>query len=64
MNYFYDVHILTHCHVKSTIQQEENSFHQQIKLKFKEETSKLLHLEHSFYGAETLMLQKIDQKCM
>ena len=48
INYYYDVHILTHCHDKSTIQQEENSFHQQIKLKFKAETSKLLHLEHSF----------------
>jgi hypothetical protein len=29
-------------------QQEEGSFHQQTGLKFKEETSKLLHLEHSF----------------
>ena len=29
-------------------QQEEDSFHQQIGLKFKEETSKMLHLEHSF----------------
>jgi hypothetical protein len=30
------------------IQQEEDSFHQQIRLKFKEETSTVLHLEHSF----------------
>jgi hypothetical protein len=28
------------------IQQEEDSFHQQIGLKFKEETSEMLHLEH------------------
>jgi hypothetical protein len=32
----------------SSIQQEEVSFHQQTGLKFKEETSELLHLEHSF----------------
>jgi hypothetical protein len=36
-------------------------FHQQIGLKFKEETSKVLHLEHSC-GAETLTLWKVDQK--
>ena len=39
INCFYDVHMLTHCHDKITIQQEENSFHQQIKLEFKEGTS-------------------------
>ena len=27
---------------------QEGSFHQQIRLKFKEGTSKVLHLEHSF----------------
>jgi hypothetical protein len=27
---------------------KEDSFHQQTGLKFKEETSKVLHLEHSF----------------
>jgi len=32
-------------HGKSSIQQEENSFHQELRLKFKK-TSKLLHLEH------------------
>ena len=36
------------CHSKSNIQQEEGSFHQQIRLKFKEETSKVLQLEYSF----------------
>jgi replicative superfamily II helicase len=35
------------CHGTSTIQQDD-SFHQQTGLKFKEETSKVLHLEHSF----------------
>jgi hypothetical protein len=32
----------------NSIQQEEESFHQQTGLKFKEETSKVLHLEHCF----------------
>jgi hypothetical protein len=32
---------------KNSIQQEEKSFHQQTGIKFKEETSKVLHLEHS-----------------
>jgi hypothetical protein len=36
------------CHGKSSIQQEEDFFHQQTGLKFKEETGKVLHLEHSF----------------
>jgi hypothetical protein len=35
-------------HGKSSFQQEEDSFHPQIGLKFKEEASKVLHLEHSF----------------
>jgi hypothetical protein len=39
---------IKNCHDKSCIQQEEDSFHQQIGLKFKKETSKMLHLEHSF----------------
>jgi len=30
------------------IQQEEESFYRQIGLKFEEETSKMLHLEHGF----------------
>jgi len=33
---------------KSSIQQEKDSFHQQIGLKFKEESSKVLNLECSF----------------
>jgi hypothetical protein len=35
-------------HGKSNVQQEEVSFHEQIGLKFKEETSEMLHLEHGF----------------
>jgi hypothetical protein len=38
------------------------SFHQQIGLKFKEETSKVLHLEHSFGRAENWTLRKVDKK--
>ena len=33
---------------KSCVQQEEDSLYQQIGLKFEEETSKMLHLEHGF----------------
>ena len=33
---------------QSCIQQEEDSFYQQIGLKFEEETNKMLHLEHGF----------------
>jgi hypothetical protein len=36
--------------------------HQQIGLKFKKETSKVLHLEYGLCGAETWTLQKVDQK--
>jgi len=36
------------CHGKSNIQQEGDSFHQQIGRNSKEETSKVLYLEHSF----------------
>jgi len=40
----------------------KKTFHQQILLKFKEETSKVLHLGHSLYFAETWILQKVDKK--
>jgi predicted fused transcriptional regulator/phosphomethylpyrimidine kinase len=33
---------------KSCIQQEEDSFYQQIGFEFEEETSKMVHLEHGF----------------
>ena len=47
-----DVHmnLIQVCHGKSSIHQEEDSLHQQIGLKFKEETSKVLHLKRSFVG--------------
>ena len=51
------------CHGKSSIQQEEDSFHYQFGLKFKEETTKGLRLEHSFCcGAETWTCRNVDQK--
>jgi hypothetical protein len=33
---------------KSRFQQDEESFHQQIGLRFEEDTSEVLHLEYSF----------------
>jgi hypothetical protein len=39
-----------------SIQQDEGSFHQHFGRIFKEDISKVLHLEHSFYGAESLTL--------
>ena len=35
-------------HGKSSIQQEEKSFHRKLRIKFKEETSKLLYFENNF----------------
>jgi hypothetical protein len=49
------------CHGKSRIQQED-SFHRQITIKFKEETIKLLHLEQSFVGAVTWTLRTVGQE--
>ena len=37
-------------------------FSQQNLLKFKEEISKMLHLEYSLYGAENCTLRKIEHK--
>ena len=39
---------------QSSILQEDNSFHQQTGLMFKEETNDMLHLEHSFAGCWNL----------
>ena len=36
------------CHGKSCVQEEEDSLYQQTGLKFEEETSRMLHLEHGF----------------
>jgi hypothetical protein len=42
---------------------KEKTVHQQTEGKFKEETSKGLHLEHNFfYDAENRRLRKLDQK--
>jgi len=49
-------------HGKSCIYQEEESFYQQIGLKFEEETSEVLRLRVALYGAETWTLRATDQK--
>jgi hypothetical protein len=51
-------------HGKSSIQQEEESFHQQIEVKFKEETTilKCYIWIIALYGAETWTLRKVDYK--
>jgi hypothetical protein len=41
------VELIQDCQGESSIQQEEDPFHQQTGLKFKEETSEVLQLEHS-----------------
>jgi hypothetical protein len=41
---------------------EEDSLHQQIRLRAKEETSEVLHLDIALYGVETWTLRKLDQK--
>ena len=47
---------------KISVQPEEESFHQQIRLKFKEETNEVLHWSITFYGSETWTLRKVYQK--
>jgi len=49
------------CQVKNNLLQED-SFHHQIGLTFKEETTKVMHLEQSFVGCRTWELWKADQK--
>jgi len=44
----YTGNYIQNCQGNSSIQQEEDSFHQQNRIKFKEETSKVLHLENNF----------------
>ena len=44
---------------------KEDTFRQQVEIKFDEETSKVLYLEYSFDGAETgTPPWKVDQKCL
>jgi hypothetical protein len=40
----------------------KKAFHLQIRVKFEEQTSEVLHLELRIYGAETLIFRKVDQK--
>ena len=47
--------------VKAAFNKKDN-FHQQIRLKLKEEISKVLQFEHRFYGAETWTLRKVEHK--
>ena len=49
------------CHGTSSIQQGQ-SLHQQTGLIFTKENKEIIHLGHSFYGAETWTLRKVDQK--
>ena len=44
-----DVHVKVYqdCHCKMSIQQEEDSLHQQIGFTYKDVTSKMLHMEYS-----------------
>jgi len=49
---------MQYCFGKSNFQQEEGFFHQQIGLKFKDETSKVLHWRRAFYGAKIGYLGK------
>jgi hypothetical protein len=53
---------MQNCHNKRTIQLEEGCCHQNIGLTLKEETSKVLHLEHSFLCCWNWTLRKVDQK--
>jgi hypothetical protein len=43
---------------------KKNTFSQQIGLKLKEETSKVLHLKSIYFGSETWKFWKVDQKCL
>jgi hypothetical protein len=42
---------------KTTFKMKQIHFYKQVSLKFKDESSKLLHLEHSLYGAENWSLR-------
>ena len=52
------------CHGKSCIQQEEDSFYQQIGLKFEEESNKMLHLERdgAYLSAISGIFVKVESK--
>ena len=56
------------CEIKSRIAMaqaafnRQKTFHQQTGLKFKEETSEMLHLDHNIVCAKTWAYRKVDQK--
>ena len=50
------------CHGKSSIQNGEQSFHQQIGIKFKEEIIKWYIWSTALCGAENWTFMKVDQK--
>jgi len=50
---------IVRCSYKRSIQQEKDSCHQQILLKYKEENSKVLLLEHNFLQSCDLETSKI-----
>ena len=47
--------------IRKTKSQEENAFHEKIRLKFKEVTSEVLHLEQNFVRCWNLDISKVDQ---
>jgi len=48
--------------LQSSIQQDEYSFHHQIRLKFNKETREVLHWIVALYGDETWTLRRVDRK--
>ena len=52
------------CEIKSRVAMAKAAFNKNyhISLKIEEETSKMLHLEHSLYGSETWTIRAVDQK--
>jgi hypothetical protein len=55
-------HNIQNCHGKSSIQQVEDSFHQQIGLKLRKKLVKCYIWSVALCGAETWTLRKVDQK--
>ena len=56
-----NVVLMRDCNGKSTFQQEEKSFHQQIRLKFNDETK--FHIwTTDLYGTANWTLRRVDQK--
>ena len=48
--------------MQNSTRQEEDSFHQELGLTFKEETSQVLRLEHDLYGVGIWTVQKVGRK--